>query len=383
MPSGMIVHMTSAHPAFDVRIFYKECRTLAQAGYEVTLIAPHDRDELADGVWIKAVPRPKSRAERLTRTVWQVFREAARQPASVYHFHDPELLVAAAILKIIKGRAVIFDVHEDYPLVALRREWIPRPIRFLAFTGVWLGLRILLPFFDAVVAATDSIALSLPHSRTVTVRNFADMPTEAAEGTREGNLLIYAGSVMREMGVHYFLDAFVRMSQRLPVRLRLIGAAPYSNSFEEELQRCPPETVEVLPRMRHEDALRMMVGGTLGLCLNLPLPGSDGLPTKLFEYMAMGLPVVGADLPTIRKIIEDTGCGIVVDFRNPQEVADQIVELLQNPGALEQMRRKGREAFARTYQWRTQAPALLKLYEELTAETRQRDVVAASLSPRR
>src|SRR4051794_8976234 len=51
-----MVHLTSAHSAFDVRIFHKECKALRQHGYEVVQVARHVRDEEVDGVLIKAVP---------------------------------------------------------------------------------------------------------------------------------------------------------------------------------------------------------------------------------------------------------------------------------------------------------------------------------------
>src|SRR5271170_7648083 len=56
MKHPKIVHLTSVHSPFDVRIFSKECCSLAQAGFQVTIVAPHSRDEIVDNVCIKAVP---------------------------------------------------------------------------------------------------------------------------------------------------------------------------------------------------------------------------------------------------------------------------------------------------------------------------------------
>src|SRR6516165_11986572 len=89
-----IMHLTSVHCAFDIRIFHKECKSLADAGYQVTLVVPHLRDEEAGGVHVHAIPEARGRLSRMTKTVWRVYREAVRRPAEVYHFHDPELIPA-------------------------------------------------------------------------------------------------------------------------------------------------------------------------------------------------------------------------------------------------------------------------------------------------
>ena len=60
-----ITHLTTVHPPFDVRIFHKECKSIARAGYDVTLIACHDRDEMREGVRIRALPKVRGRLSRM------------------------------------------------------------------------------------------------------------------------------------------------------------------------------------------------------------------------------------------------------------------------------------------------------------------------------
>jgi glycosyltransferase involved in cell wall biosynthesis len=225
---------------------------------------------------------------------------------------------------------------------------------------------LLLPFFDAVVCATESIESSLSHNCKITVKNFANLEVADSNDKHESNMLVYAGVIFSERGIHQFLETYLLINQIMPVRLRLVGIRCRDIALEEQLRRCPAGMVEVLPWMKHEEALQRISSGTLGLGLDLPLPGSDGPPTKFFEYMALGLPIVSADLPLMRKIVEGAGCGIVVDFRNPREVAEGIVSLLRDPSRIEEMRRNGQEAFIKYYHWRTQVPKLLALYKGLS-----------------
>ena len=107
-------HLTSVHPLGDNRIFYRECKSLAEAGYDVALVVGHPPTGPVAGVPVIGVGRPRNRIDRATRIVWKVFRAALKERAQLYHLHDAELLWIGLLLKLV-GRRVVYDVHEDTP----------------------------------------------------------------------------------------------------------------------------------------------------------------------------------------------------------------------------------------------------------------------------
>ena len=131
-----VCHITTAHPATDVRIFYKECVSLVKAGYDVTLIAPNATTAIKDGVKIMGVEmKSKSRISRMTAGAKAVYGKALEIDADIYHFHDPEFLRYG--LKLKKQRkVVVYDVHEDLPRQVLAKHYIPTPIRRLVATAI-------------------------------------------------------------------------------------------------------------------------------------------------------------------------------------------------------------------------------------------------------
>ena len=125
-----ICHITSAHPAEDIRIFIKECSSLAAAGHRVTLVAAGDgKDYTKNGVQIVFVPKSTGgRIKRMYETVNRVYKKALSVNADVYHFHDPELLRVALKLKK-NGSRVIYDAHEHVPGQIMAKYWIPSALR--------------------------------------------------------------------------------------------------------------------------------------------------------------------------------------------------------------------------------------------------------------
>ncbi len=364
-----IAHLTSVHSTFDVRIFQKECRTLAQAGYDVILIAPHERAELVEGVRIHPVSKSASRWERMTKTAWEVFRAAMTSRTSVCHFHDPELLPFGVLLKMA-GKRVIYDVHEHVSSDILSKHWIDRRLRRPIAFMVGLMEQMAARTFDAVVVATPAIASHFPSRHRVLVQNFpltGELVTGGAIpfGQRKPNVL-YVGSITEMKGAREMVAAMGKLPKRLTSRLVLLGDIE-PEGLKHELTTSPEWWhIDALGFQPRNAVARFAGDSRVGLVLFHPLPNySDSQPNKLYEYMSAGLPVIASNFPAWKSMIDKEGCGLVVNPLDSDEIAGAITWMLEHPKEAEAMGRRGQLAVNSTYNWQTQADGLLELYETL------------------
>ena len=94
----------------------------------------------------------------------------------------------------------------------------------------------------------------------------------------------------------------------------------------------------------------------------------DSFPTKMFEYMAIGLPVIASDFPLWRRIISDVNCGLFVDPQNPEAIAKAMQWILDHPQEAEDMGQRGRKAVEEVYNWKSESVKLANLYESLLGD---------------
>jgi glycosyltransferase involved in cell wall biosynthesis len=361
--------MSTAHIATDIRIFHKECRSLAKGGYDVALIAMHPRDEVLDGVKVKALDVVESRVRRITVSVWKAYREAARQNADLYHFHDPELIPACLLLRM-RGKQIVYDAHEDVPNTVSYKSYLPawtrQPLQWFAGRIENLSVRC----FAGVVAATPEIAAKLrtQNANTVVVRNyplleeFAD--SHGLPWNHRSPLVVHIGASMNY--ARGFREAVKAMSL-LPAALEAKLAFAGDFAPELKLEATRSGRVELLGYVGRAEVAELLGRARVGLDLVHPVRNYlRALPTKLFEYMCAGIPAVVSDLPSRREIVENAGCGLLVNPMDPKQIASAIEYLLTHPDEGQRMGERGRAAVQKNYKWDAEALKLLAFYESLS-----------------
>lgn len=365
-----ICHITSVHPLEDVRIFQKECVSLAKAGYDVTLVQQGGRYE-KDGVHILGFGDiPPSRLRRMIFTARKAYQKALEANADVYHLHDPELLPYGLKLKR-KGKRVIFDSHEDVPADILEKAWMPKPLRGLASRCyAWYENRCTSKL-DAVIGVTPRLCerLRKQSSCTEMITNYPILE-KWLPPVFSGRKVVFPGLLSPMWNIHVLLEAI----EKIPGATLELRARQGDKSYESMLRAMPGWAKVNFPgRVSHAEVMELLSECSCGAALNqfnVAGSGKEGTlgNTKLFEYMMAGIPVVCTGFSLWKEIIDRWECGICVDPENVEEIASAITYLLDHPEEARRMGENGRRAVETEFNWGTEEKKLLALYERILTD---------------
>lgn len=367
---GKVCILTSVHMPFDGRIFHKEAKSLAKAGYDVTLIARHDKDEVVGGVHVLPLPQAKNRFQRVTKVLWRLYRLAVRENADVYHFHDPELMTTGLLLKL-RGKKVIWDAHEHYPNSILDKYYIWRPLRRLISRSFDLFERAVIRWFDYVIYTTPLVGARYETMkvRCGRVENYPIIELSETRPRQSQDKIIYLGGMARIRGLLEVVEAVAEVVKKHP-RWRLCLLGTYNPaSFEGELRDLVRKlgieaNVEFLSWVPYDEKEKLSSQAAMGVITYLPYSNNTScLPNKLFDYMLVGLPVIASNFPLYREVVEQSHCGLVVDPAKPQEIARAMEYLIEHPDEARQMGENGRRAVLEKYNWEKESERLLGIYD--------------------
>lgn len=369
-----VCHLTSVHPPYDIRIFHKQCRSLQDFGYGVTLIAPVNEAVTKDDINIIPIRLPKSRLKRLLIVNFRMFRLAYKTKAELFHFHDPELLFCGMFLRIL-GKKVIFDIHENVRLSFKSKQWLPNwltPfVQFFYFVFEYFALL----FFNALILAEDSYLKYYPKKKSTVVLNY---PLLNKQFTKDSHLndklnLIYIGGVMETRGLWPMLNlANFLKQQNISFSLKIIGEVYYESdsiAIEKYIEdNALQGLVEIVGKVPFNEVAGYLSKSDIGLALLKPIPNyKESLPTKIFEYMQFGIPVITNNFTLYKKYIEAPYTGICVDYDTFEAELPQVLDFLKDKEMLKQMGENGQQMVNEKWSWKTQEVKLIELYKKLLA----------------
>jgi glycosyltransferase involved in cell wall biosynthesis len=362
-----VCHISSVHQATDVRILYKECTSLAAAGFETYLVAMHPRKETINGVHIIPVNQPAGgRLKRMTGTVSEVYKKAIEVDAELYHFHDPELMALIPLLKA-KGKKVVYDVHENLPHDIYIKDWLgPQWFRRLLSGVVSLVEELAEKGCDAIVTVTPEIIKRFKPGTSVLLRNFPSIKVidevKPAEARKGSFTFIYAGGLTYYRGIKDIIAAVGKVQQ--PCELWLIG------NWESEAFKAECMSMEGFIRCKYlgfinpEEVYAYMKMADAGLALLHPTEAYvTSYPVKAFEYMACGLPMIMSGFPLWKEMFE--GAALFAEAKNIESISGTMEQLASNKMLLEELSNNARYQVENKYSWEAEAVKLIDLYNKL------------------
>jgi len=362
-----VCHITSVHEQSDVRIFLKECSSLAK-NYETHLIVINGYDDYINNVQIHGVSvKYKNRIQRFTKAVRTALKKAIIIDAKIYHIHDPELLRIARKLKSL-GKKVIYDAHEDLPRQIMTKQWLPKACRKILGSIIEKYENKIASKIDAIVTATPHIKTRFlkVNKQTVNINNYPiiteySFQTNISKNSKDPKI-VYTGGISKMRGI---IDVIIAL-ENIDVKLLLAGKYLEPTLRSELLKLKSWNKVIEKGFLSKDDVYLLYQESFLGIVTLHPTVNYlDSLPVKMFEYMAAGLPIIASNFPIWKQIIEENNVGICVNPQNPSEIAKAIKLLQNNPEEAIKMGENGIKAVKEKYNWGIEEKKLFTLYKEL------------------
>ncbi|MCK4661583.1 MAG: glycosyltransferase family 4 protein [Bacteroidales bacterium] len=368
-----ICHLTSVHPANDVRIFYKECTSLKKNGYEVIIIANGAKNEIVNGINIIGTISIRNRFFRILIVPFIIYFKAIKIKAVIYHFHDPELVFCGIFLKLI-GKKVIFDIHENIGISILDKRWINKPLRKTLFNIYNIIEKCLITYFDKLIVVSKLYNKRFP-KKSVIIKNYPIINIVETNNKSEFLMplrFIYVGVINEDRCVFEMLKIISILSEKkYNIKIDIIGEIngdllkiKIDKYIEDKNIK---DKVSFFGRLDHSMIFNIMQKSHLGFALLKPTNNYlNAIPTKIFEYMMFGLPVICSDFSIYDYYIKEKNTGICIDIKNIDLSVNKIESLINNIDLMKLMSENGMFVVRNEFNWESEEKKLLKIYQEIT-----------------
>jgi glycosyltransferase involved in cell wall biosynthesis len=367
-----VCHVISGYFRNDPRVFQRQCKSIANAGYEVCILTNDEApDEILDGINIYSCGVFwENRIRIILFAKYQFLKKALEIDADIYQMHSPELLPLGLELKK-HGKAIVYDAHEDLPKHILEKDWIPFFLRKSISVLTDAYMKRVLRKYDEIISPHSHVVdyLKNINENVTLVTNFAKVGApinyDLAHYLNRENSICYSGTVYLHSNQEYILDAISNIEG---IKYQVVGFID-ENQYKRLSKRKGFEKLNFLGRVPwHElnDFYKKSLIGIVIIDYKLNLGNKRGTyaVNKIFEYMEAGLPIICTDYDLWKDIVNKYDCGLCVQPQNAGQIEEAIRYLIGNKEKAYQMGQNGRRAVMEEYNWSTQEKEYLKIFSK-------------------
>jgi len=310
------------------------------------------------------------------------FRALMRGYDLVYVHNMPDILVVSGLIPRLLGAKVVLDMHDPMPelmMTIFNAGEQNRSVRLLKRLEKW-------SFAAANLVVTVNIACkrifssrSCKPEKIAVVMNSPDgqiFPFRPAVALGSANELkkrpfaiLYHGSLLERNGLDLAVDALARVRASIPgAELRILGSktAFLEQVLEEARNKGVHEAIRYLGPKSHEEVVKEIEKCDLGVIPNrLNAFTEINTPTRIFEYLAIGKPVIA---PSTSGITDYFGGGSLLFFEagNASDLAKQIQYVYSHPQESLEMVRKGQQVYLE-HTWELERQTLIGRVTDILA----------------
>ena len=245
--------------------------------------------------------------------------------------NDLDTLIPNYFVAKLQRKELIFDSHELF-------SEIPELKHRKLIKQFWLTIeRWILPRLTKVITVSDAIKKhykNLYGIEAVVIRN---LPLEKSVHqqsfpfpTENKNIILYQGAVNIGRGIELMLETIKLLDNCVLV---IIGTGDIIEVLKQKVSsQTLEDKVRFMGKVLPKDLKQFTPNATIGLSLeeDIGLNYRYALPNKLFDYIQAEVPVIVADLPEMKKLVETYQVGEILWERSPKSLAKLILKVISN-----------------------------------------------------
>ena len=310
----------------------------------------------------------------LARSSWLLAKEHVRQPYDLIHVHSvPDFEVFAALFPKLRGAKVILDIHDIVPEFYASKFGVGKDslsFKILKSVERWSAA-----FSDHVIIANHLwekvlTARAVKPAKCSTYLNYPDNSLFHADLRTRNNdgrfIMIYPGTLNWHQGVDIAIKAFDLVKDDAPgAEFHIYG----NGGIKQQLSRLIDERglhnrVKILEGRPIKEIAGIMANADIGIVPKRDDPfGGEAFSTKIFEFMALGVPVIVADTKIDKYYFNDS----LVKFFKAGDEADlaRCILTMINDRRARESRIKNSLQYIQTMNWSTRKQEYFDLVDNL------------------